>query len=153
MEFFDTLRRVLTGAHPAAAPAPSDQKPVPGLAGDTPRSEATTPGPDVYDRVQWQKKLMRILDELPASQVEWPVLMTEARALGFDPPWVHDCQLEGFQMLIRQAVADRHVTEEEHRKLDLARDLIGIPEAEAEAILHAIVAEAEAFFGKPVEEA
>ena len=55
-------------------------------------------------------------------------------------------------MLIRQAVSDRHVTEEEHRKLDLARDLIGIPEAEAEAILHAIVAEAEAFFGKPVEE-
>ena len=55
-------------------------------------------------------------------------------------------------MLIRQAVSDRHVTEEEHRKLDLARDLIGIPEAEAESLLHAIVAEAEAFFGKPVEE-
>jgi hypothetical protein len=153
MGFFDTLRRVLTGAHPAAAPAPSDRKPVPGLGDDKDRSEAPTPGPDVYDRVQWQKKLKRILDELPASRGEWPDLMTEARALGFDSPWVRDCQLEGFQMLIRQAVADRHVTEEEHRKLDLARDLIGIPEVEAEATLHAIVAEAEAFFGKPVEEA
>jgi len=153
MGFFDTVRRVLTGAHPAAAPAPSDQKPVPGLAGDKHRSETPTPGPDVYDRVQWQKKLKRILDELPASKAEWPILMTEARALGFDAPWVHDCQLEEFQMLIRQAVSDRHVTEEEHRKLDLARDLIGIPEVEAESLLHAIVAEAEAFFGKPIEEA
>jgi hypothetical protein len=152
MGFFDTLRRVLTGTHRAAASAPSDRKSVPGLADGEARGETPTPGPDVYDRVQWQKKLKRILDELPASQAEWPVLMTEARALGFDLPWVRDCQLEEFQMLIRQAVADRHVTEEEHRKLDLARDLIGMPEGEAEAILHAIVAEAEAFFGKPVEE-
>ena len=86
MGFFDTLRRVLTGAHAAAAPAPSDRKPVPGLAGDPHRSEAPTPGPDVYDRVQWQKKLKRILDELPASQAEWPVLMAEARRWASTPP-------------------------------------------------------------------
>jgi hypothetical protein len=54
-------------------------------------------------------------------------------------------------MLVRQAVSDRHVTEDEHHKLELARDLIGLPEDKAEAILHAIVAEAEAFFGKPVD--
>ena len=102
--------------------------------------------------MQWHKKLKRILDELPASQAEWPVLMTEARALGFDTTWLQECQLEEFQLMIRQAVSDRHFTEEEHRKLDLARDLIGIPEVEAEAMLDAIVAEAEAFFGKPVEE-
>jgi hypothetical protein len=149
MGFFDTLRRVLTGEHTAAAPAPTDPLPVDGKR----RSDAPTPGPEIYDRVQWQKKLKRILDELPDSQAEWPILMTEARALGFDAVWIHDCHIEGFQMLIRQAVADRHVTEAEHRKIDLARDLIGIPEAEAEAILHSIVAEAEAFFGKPVEEA
>jgi hypothetical protein len=152
MGFFDTLRRVLTGAHPAAAAAPSSPKSAPELAGDKHRSETPTPGPDVYDRVQWQKKLKRVLDDLPASQAEWPILMTEARALGFDVPWVQDCQREEFQMLIRQAVADRHVTEEEHRKLDLARDLMGISEPEAESLLHAIAAEAEAFFGKPVEE-
>jgi hypothetical protein len=152
MGFFDALRRVLTGARPAVAPAPSDWNPVGGLAGDKHLSDAPTPGPDVYDRVQWHKKLKRILDELPASQAEWPVLMTEARALGFDTTWLQECQLEEFQLMIRQAVSDRHVTEEEHRKLDLARDLIGIPEVEAEAMLDAIVAEAEAFFGKPVEE-
>jgi hypothetical protein len=152
MGFFDALRRVLTGGHAVDSAAPSDRQPDAELAGDPLRSEAPTPGPDVYDRVQWQKKLKRILDELPASRSEWPILITEARALGFDTPWVRSCQLEGFQMLIRQAVSDRHVTEEEHRKLDLARDLIGIPDLEAEAMLHKIVAEAEAFFGKPVEE-
>ena len=38
-----------------------------------------------------------------------------------------------FRLLIRRAVADRKLTPQEHRKLDLARDLIGISEAEAEA--------------------
>ena len=44
------------------------------------------------------------------------------------------------------------VSEEEHHKIDLARKLIGMPEAEAEQILHAIMAEAEAFFGAPVKD-
>jgi hypothetical protein len=147
MGFLDTLRRVLTGQHRLP-----DVEPEPAPAGDPARSEAPTPGPEVYDRVQWQKRLKRILTELPGSQPEWADLLTDARALGFEPAWIHDCQLEEFRMLIRQAVADRHVTEEEHRKLDVARDLIGIPEDEADKILHAIVAEAEAFFGQPVEE-
>jgi hypothetical protein len=147
MGFFDALRRVLTGEHRIP-----DAQAGTALEGDRPRIDAPTPGPEVYDRVQWQKKLKRILSELPDSQPEWTSLLTEARALGFEPDWIHDCQLEEFRMLIRQAVADRHVTETEHRKLDLARDLIGLAEAEAEKILHAIVAEAEAFFGKPVKE-
>ena len=54
-------------------------------------------------------------------------------------------------MLVRRAVADRKVTEDEHQKLDLARDLIGLSEADAEAALHDIVAEAKSFFDKSVE--
>ena len=77
--------------------------------------------------------------------------MAEARAMNLDPDWVTRCQVDEFLLLVRRAVSDRHFTEEEHRKLDLARDLIGIPEAEAEAALHSIVAEAESFFGRPVE--
>ena len=77
--------------------------------------------------------------------------MAEARALKLDPAWVTKCQVDEFLLLVRRAVADRLFTEPEHRKLDLARDLIGIPEAEAEAVLHSIVAEAESFFGKSVE--
>ena len=58
---------------------------------------------------------------------------------------------EEFTLLVRRVVADRVVTEAEHRKLDLARDLLEIPDAEAEAILHAVVADAEQFFGGTVE--
>jgi hypothetical protein len=144
MGFFDTLRRVLTGDDPR----PTATSDVDRRAGLLP-PEAGTPG--VYDLTQWQKKLKRILDELPGSQSQWADLMAEERAMGFDPQWVRRCQLEEFHLLVRRAVSDRHFTEADHRKLDLARDLIGIPELEAEAILHAIVAEAEAFFGKPVE--
>lgn len=158
MGFFDTLRRVLGGGDPKAAAAESTSLFVTegeGLAGD----DAVDSGPAVapepvshYDRSQWHKKLKRILDELPGSKGEWDELMTEAKALELDPEWVARCQLEEFLLLMRRAVSDRVVTEEEHRTLDLARDLIGIPDAEAEAALHTIIAEAESFFGKPVRE-
>ena len=51
--------------------------------------------------------------------------------------------------IIRRAVADKVISEEDHHKLDLARKLIGM--SEAEDALHAIMAEAEAFFGAPVK--
>jgi len=149
MGFFNTLRHVLSGDRQQPAAAQSD----PGPARDHDR-DATVPEPGTpgaYDLQQWRKKLKRILAELPVSKPQWADLMAEERAMGFDPAWVRMCQLEEFQLLVRRAVSDRHFTEAEHRNLDLARDLIGIPEAEAVAILHAIVAEAEAFFGKPVE--
>ena len=44
------------------------------------------------------------------------------------------------------------ISEEDHHKLDLARKLIGMSEAEAEDALHTILAEAEAFFGAPVKD-
>jgi hypothetical protein len=162
MGFFETLRRVLSGTDTdtdtseghrspgGASSQPHDDLPV-GSSDIPADSEATTPGPDIYDRLQWHKKLKRVLDTLPDSRAEWPDLIADARALGFDSEWVLSCQIEEFKMLVRRAVSDRHFTEDEHRKLDLARDLIGLPESKAEAILHAIIAEAEAFFGKPVE--
>jgi hypothetical protein len=155
MGFFDTLRRVLTGERQGSAEATAEGWPTPqqpDTASPTTDSEATTPGPDVYDRVQWNKKLKRILGELPGSEAEWADLMAEARALGFEAEWVEKCQTEEFTLLVRRAVSDRHVTEEEHRVIDRARDLIGLPEERAEAILHAVIAEAEAFFGKPVKD-
>ncbi len=54
-------------------------------------------------------------------------------------------------MLVRRVVADRVVTEAEHRRLDLARELLDIPDPEAVAILQTVVAEAERFFGGTVE--
>jgi hypothetical protein len=76
--------------------------------------------------------------------------MLEAASLAFDPGWVAQRQRAEFALLVRRAVADRTVTEAELPKLELARELIGIPEPEAERVLHAIVAEAESFFRAPV---
>lgn len=148
MGFFDSLRRVL---HREAGGTPSPELAAAwGLDQD---AEAVPSAGDnsTYDRANWQKKMKLILDELPASEGRWTELMSEAKALNFDPDWVTKTQVDEFLLLIRRAVSDRHFDVHEHKKLDLARDLIGIPEAEAEAALHSIVAEAEKFFGKTVE--
>ena len=151
MGFFDALRRVLH--RDAGGPAGGDLAEAWGLKKDGADARPADLAADAtaYDRAQWHKKMKRILDELPGSQPQWAELMTEARALNLDPAWVTRCQVDEFMLLIRRAVSDRHFTEAEHRKLDLARDLIGIPEAEAEAALNSIIAEAESFFGKSVE--
>ena len=121
-----------------------DQAPTP--------SDATDAGKTVdYDRAQWQKKMKRILEELPRSRDEWGPLIAEARALGFDGRWMGQAQLEEFTLLVRRAVADGVFTEKAHQTLDLARDLMGIPEAQAEALVHTVVTEAESFFGKSIE--
>ena len=160
MGFFNALRRVLSGNHDTAAEHVNEQLNKAWGLEETASAESTSsaglpaadPDSGKYDQAQWHKKLKRILEELPVSQHEWPDLIAEARALGFDRDWVETCQKEEFLLLIRRAVSDRHVSEKEHRKLDLARDLIGIPEAEAVAALDSIVAEAESFFGARVEE-
>ena len=109
------------------------------------------PATVAYDRDQWRRKLKRILEKLPGSRAEWDDLIWEAGGLGLDTAWVEQCQREEFALLVRRAVADLGVTLQEHHKLELARGLIGLPEDEAEAVLRSIAAEAEAFFGKPVE--
>jgi hypothetical protein len=155
MGFFDALRRVVTGD-------PAERKFDPrqiearyfddaGEADEAPIAEAAPFESGKYDRAQWAKKLKRVLDELPDSRPQWDDLVAEAKAMGFDPEWVSGRMSEEFLMLLRGVVADRVVSDAEHRKLDLARDLIGIPEAQAVAALNAVVAEAESFFGDKVE--
>jgi hypothetical protein len=78
--------------------------------------------------------------------------MAEAHALGFDAAWIARHQREEFAFLVRRAVANRVVSEDDHHKLDLARNLIGMPDDEAEKTLQSIMAEASAFFGAPVQE-
>lgn len=158
MGFFESLRRILPGGHPDDVESVPSGRVVLESGGLLGESGADDGGPAVpplptsdFDRTQWHKKMKRVLERLPESSPEWPDLMLEAKALELDAPWVENGLREEFLLLIRQAVADRVVTEDEHRKLDLARELIGIPDDEAEADLHAIVAEAESFFGKPVK--
>lgn len=163
MGFLDSPRRALGSD---AAPGDRDRRlrlaEAWGL--DTPGDDAIDAGPadpakmaeppasTVYDRDLWRRKLRHLLQEkLPISESEWSDFLSDAYALGFDREWVELAQREEFEMLIRRAVGDGVVTLEEHHKLDLARRLIGIPEAEAEASLHRVVVEAEAIFGRPIE--
>ncbi len=114
----------------------------------------TTPADDDganYDRTTWRKKLKSVLDRLPDSASEWDDFMAEARALNFERVWVVDCLKAEFEMLVRKVVSDRVVSPQEHQKLETARLLMNMPEAEAIAVIDRTVAEAEAFFGKPVD--
>jgi hypothetical protein len=151
MGFFDALRRTLGGSEPTYTAREIEARFL-GVDPDTlPLTPETPFASAEYDRANWAKKLKRILTELPDSKPDWDDLAAEAKAMDFDPAWVAQSERDEFALLVRKAVADRIVTEAEHRKLDLARDLIGIPDAEAEMILQAIVAEAETFFGDKVE--
>ncbi|WP_435011168.1 hypothetical protein P12x_002466 [Tundrisphaera lichenicola] len=152
MGFLNALRRSLGGG---ATPEPTSREVEARFLGVDPDTLPIADGVPFdsgeYDRVQWTKKVKRVLGELPGSEAEWPDVAAEAKAMGFDPEWVKQSCLDEFTLLVRRAVSDRVVTEAEHRKLDLARDLIGIPDAEAVAILESIVADAESFFGGTVE--
>jgi hypothetical protein len=152
MGFFDALRRSLVGETAPKYTSREIEARFLGVDPDELPLPTETPFESgIYDRAQWAKKLKRVLAELPDSQSEWEDVAAEARAMDFDPAWVAQCGRDEFTLLVRRAVADRVVTEAEHRKLDLVRDLLGIPEAEAVSILNAVVAEAESFFGGTVE--
>lgn len=172
MKFFAALGRLLSGGSAPAEPgdrerllrawdlheAPEDETSDSGTSEDRP---APAEEPDLlagadathtYDRQQWQRRLRTILDRLPDSRDQWEELTSDIGALGLDPAWVRDVERREFVLLVRRAVADRHVTPAEHHKLDAARLLLGMSEEDAEAILTEIVGEAEAFFGRPVED-
>ena len=104
-----------------------------------------------FDREQWLRKLKRLLANLPGTDAEWVDLHQEAGSLGFAAEWVKLTLMQEFSLLVRKIVADKEVTQKEHQQLDQARKLLGIPDEQAVAIFHTIVAEAEAFFGTHVE--
>ncbi len=152
MGFFDALTRVLTGDKAPKYTARQIEAIHLGVdADDLPIAPEDQFESGEYDRGQWAKKVKRILERLPGSRPEWADALAESKAMDFDPAWVKQCIRDEFAMMVRRAVADRVVTEAEHRKLDFARDLLEIPDAEAEAILTRVVSEAETFFGKAVE--
>ena len=152
MGFFDALKRALGGSRaPDYTPREIEAIHL-GVDPDSlPIADETPFESGAYDRAQWAKKLKRVLNSLPDSRPQWDDVAAEANAMDFDPAWVAQSYRDEFALLVRKAVADRVVTDAEHRKLDLARDLLGIPDAEAESILTTLVSEAESFFGGTVE--
>ncbi|MFO0954886.1 MAG: hypothetical protein U0835_27730 [Isosphaeraceae bacterium] len=157
MGFFDSLKRVLGGhghdEHHGHHDARQDLARAWGLEDESEEEEEGEAPVEAseYDRSQWVRKLKRVLDGLPETQGEWATLAADAKALGMDAAWIREQEKEEFLMLVRRAVADRKISDAEHRKLDLARDLIGMTEHEAETALHSIAAEASKFFGKKIE--
>jgi hypothetical protein len=155
MAFLDVLRgwgdtrreRVDARLDPGTS-HPEFPGPVPA---STPEEMAAPPETTSYDREQWRKKLKRVLGALPRSEPEWRDLSQEAGALKFGREWLARTYREEFALMVRKIVSDREVTAAEHHNLDLARSLMGISDAEAEASFHAIVSEAEAFFGESVK--
>jgi hypothetical protein len=162
MPFFDALKRLVSHGKRVEAEAHlSDQiKTAWGLddpdhanalaSGERPATIPLGKGASEYDRAQWSKRLKRLISGLPASRSQWQDLMNDAHALEIDPDWIAQQAREGFSFLVRQAVSDRVFTHEEHEKLDLARRLLELSEPEAAQIVHAIVDEAEKFFGAPI---
>jgi hypothetical protein len=155
MGFLDSLRRSL-GVAPTEGVGPINPRlaGAPGVDDEGDPADAPPPEPfhgSGYDRKNWRNKLKLILDDLPDSRDRFRELLSEGLSLGLDADTIRAWCREEFTMMVRGIVADRVVTEAEHRRLDLARDLMEIPDAEAEGILHAVVAEAEQFFGRHVE--
>ncbi len=155
MGFFDSLRRILSDDAPVDRGQTSQGLSRAWSLSDTDDNvtgtEPATFHGGEYDRKNWRKKLKLILDELPSSRGRWADHIADAHAMAFEPDQIKTWCRDEFTLLVRRIVADRVVTEAEHRTLDLARDLLAIPDAEAEQILHDVAAEAEDFFGKSVE--
>ena len=152
MGFFDALTRVLTGnKNPQYTPREIEAIHLGVDPDELPIAPEEQFEAGEYDRTQWAKKVKRVLERLPESRSEWPDVLAESKAMDFSPAWIKQCVRDEFTLMVRRAVADRVVTEAEHRKLDFARDLLEIPDAEAEGILNSVVAEAETFFGGAVE--
>lgn len=131
----DTSHPEFPGAAPAADPA----------------EMAAPPVTSNYDRDQWRRKLKTLLERLPDSQSQWDDFIVDAAALHFDPEWVRQAQREEFILLLRRAVADGTITPQEHRNLELARALIGLPEPDATALLNQVITDAESFFGNTID--
>ncbi len=129
----------------------------PGLPSSAPMDEGgpapeVTAAPDTrceFDQLRWRRKLSRVFEQLPDSQPRWHDLIAEVKALDLDPQWAEAALREEFTMLVRQVVVDGAITPHEQRRLDLARHLIGLEEAEATAILDRVAAEADQFFDRP----
>lgn len=165
MKFFDRLRGAREKAEEMdpesrrklleAWGLEEDATPAAREAAGIPVREAAPDGSSpalAYDRSQWHRRLKTVLAELPDTEDDWEHVVSDAKAKGFDPIWVTQTMMDEFVLMVREAVADRVFTERERKKLDLARQLIGLTEAQADAVYQRVISEAEAFFGGAVEE-
>lgn len=160
MPFFQALGKLLSGGNKLDEAGRQKLVEAWHVYDELPPSVPGFPEPEVedartgllYDRSIWYRKLKRILSELPNSESEWPELKAEVTSLGLDPEWVAGCEKAEFTMIVRRALADGVISAEEHRRIDQARQMMGLSDEESMVILNEIKAEAEEVFGRAVED-
>lgn len=147
MTFLERLKQL--GRDPDSKPEAPGPGPQPtGFEPTTPEGVADLAGePSAYDRTLWQKKLRSLLDRLPEAEPEWHDFVADGVALGLGHDWIGAQLRSEFGWLIRRTISDRVITAEEERRLETARVLIGMPDADAVGLLESVVAEVQAFYG------
>lgn len=109
-----------------------------------------------YDHNLWRQKLIHTATDAremarPDFASHVATLMAEHHNLGVAAEEAFEAAIAAFQNAVRQVVADRRVTTEEHGYLDRLRDGLGLPIPAAEDVVRQIVAEAEAVFKARIE--
>jgi len=152
MGFLGTLKNLLSST-PTGEPTDATRERLRKAWGlDEPEAPASVPAATSdYDKSMWRRKLHQVFENLPESRDEWPGLMADARALSLDKSWMDAGMAEEFEQLLRAAVADRVISDDEQEKIEAARRLNGLSEDEAATVLRAIAAEAEEFFGGQIK--
>lgn len=167
MGFFAALSRILGDDRPTPARATDDRDrllqewglsdtahpefPSGKVPAADPAEMAAPPEPSGFDRGLWFKKLKHLLEKLPDSESQWDDFLADAGALGIPEEESRRAMREEFVLLIRRAVADSVLEPQERRKIELARSLIGLSDAEALSLLNEVATEAESFFGRKIE--
>ncbi|MFM7130711.1 MAG: hypothetical protein ACKO0V_15280 [bacterium] len=166
MLFIQTLRRLFGGELPEDLAARREREREalrkawhldaddPVMVDENRYHEPTDPAGQGYDEHLWRGKLVNLCSEINAKNDlagQAKILMGEAHNLAIGPKVIFESAQAAFQSAIRQVVADRHVTDEEHRRLDALRDALGLPDDLAAEILETIAAEASAIFKSQIE--
>lgn len=118
------------------------------------RQEPDDPTGQGYDEHLWRGRLANLCSEIHdrtdlAEQVK--ILMGEAHNLAIAPQAIFETAQAAFESAIRQVVADRQVTDDEHRQLDDLRDALGLPDVLAADILEKVADEARTVFKSQIE--
>lgn len=121
-----------------------------------PAREVTDPTGITYDGLMWRKKIARMVIE-PAEigrenfQAHLAEIWNESHALGLSPEAIFETAKTAFRNAVRHVVADRVITQAEHRYLENLQETFGLPGEMAARITQEVITEAETIFAAKIE--
>lgn len=121
-----------------------------------PVKEVTDPTGVTYDELMWRKKIARMVID-PAEigrenfQARLAEIWHESHALGLSPEAIFETARNAFHGAVRHVVADRVITQTEHRYLEMLQDTFGLPGEMAAQITQEVTREAETIFAARIE--